>query len=148
MLAGVVVVLLGVSAAHAEPTKEERAAEIAYETAETYRVAKRFDDAVVFYERYLQLSPTAKDRMEVEETIAELRAAARVQQPAPPQIVRVITVNPEPEKIPVYKKAWFWTVLGAGTTAIAVGIGLGVGLSERHSPAMISFSTPASTISR
>jgi hypothetical protein len=54
--------------------------------------------------------------------------------PPPPSSVSAspplaVTRTAQPSK-PVYKKWWFWTVLGGGAAAVALGVGLGVGLSS------------------
>ena len=36
-----------------------------------------------------------------------------------------------PKPVPVYKKGWFWAVVGGSAAAVGLGIGLGVGISNQ-----------------
>jgi hypothetical protein len=47
---------------------------------------------------------------------------------APLTITSPVPVAPAP--VPVYKRAWFWGVIGGAVVVVAVGVGLGVGLSQ------------------
>jgi len=108
----------------------------------------RFAEAVVAYQRYLD-SGAETDPEWVAKIQEQLRQAqARVSPPPPPQSpvqkprqetpsggVSVIAIKPpvtiEQQAVPVYKRGWFWGVVGGGAAAVAIGIGLGVGLGNR-----------------
>jgi tetratricopeptide (TPR) repeat protein len=38
------------------------------------------------------------------------------------------------DKVPLYKKWWFWTIIGGSVGIVAVGVGLGIGLSNSSTP--------------
>lgn len=62
---------------------------------------------------------------EDERLAAEQRTAATVQEKAllpPPPLMAV------PEKKPLYKKAWFWGIIGGGVAAVGLAVILGVTL--------------------
>jgi tetratricopeptide (TPR) repeat protein len=87
------------------------------------------------YERYLAAKPDAHERDELLVHIDELKKApARPE--APPAAV-VVAPAPPPARVPVYRRWWLWTSIGAAV-AVGVGVGLGVGLSS-SSPAPLSF---------
>jgi len=71
----------------------------------------------------------AKERREAEERAAAAAAAAAQRQ----QAAQLTAAPPPPEK-PVYKKAWFWAVIGGGVAVVALGVGLGVGLGTGGNP--------------
>lgn len=114
-----------------------------FNLALTYRALGQPQQAISYYERYLEALPSAPDRAQVETAIAEERrklpaaspGKAPAQEPAlvasaqPAGVpVAVGTGRDEGGKsTPIYKKWWFWAAGGAVVVA-AVGIGLGVGL--------------------
>lgn len=59
--------------------------------------------------------------------------------PAPPKeqppgvaLIEQPSAAPVPhQSVPVYKKGWFWAVLGGSVAAVGLAVGLGVGLSKR-----------------
>ena len=67
--------------------------------------------------------PTAKTTAPIAQTPAPTKTAD-----AAPLIVD--TPAPLPERRPVYKRAWFWGVIGGAAVVVALGVGLGVGLSS------------------
>jgi tetratricopeptide (TPR) repeat protein len=135
------------------------APEFLYNIAQAYRLSKRPEKALSFYQKYLRVNPDAKNRAEVERHMASLKeivdkqksaAESPPQQPmptpsgpttAPPPAT---TTTPpsgttatatetgradlvaQPAEKPVYKKGWFWGVMG-GVAAVAVtGVVVGV----------------------
>ncbi|MCU1282243.1 MAG: hypothetical protein JWM53_5789, partial [bacterium] len=129
------------------------APEFLYNIAQAYRLSKRPEKALSFYQKYLRVNPEAKNRDEVERHMATLRDIVEKQKSSaesPPQTTLptpatttpapAATTNPstaattttrgdlvaQPEQRPVYKKAWFWGVIG-GVAAVAVaGVVVGV----------------------
>jgi tetratricopeptide (TPR) repeat protein len=92
--------------------------------------------AIDAYERYLVAAPDATDRLEAKERIDRLRARAAepTRPPAPvlappaPTVAPVSVVAPAPEvtRKPIYRRAWFWGVIG-GVAAVAItGVVVGV----------------------
>lgn len=70
---------------------------------------------------------TAKAR----EYLKQAEDAVAAQKQERPQVAP--TAVAPVEKVPLYKKWWFWTALSGGIGLAALGIGLGVGLSSRGS---------------
>ena len=131
------------------------APEFLYNIAQAYRLSKRPDKALSFYQKYLRVAPEAKNRDEVERQIASLQeiidkqkksAESPPQQPLPvtpqPQQPTTTTTTAQPQtgradlvaqpaEKPVYKKAWFWGVVGGAAVLVAGGVVLGVVLGTR-----------------
>lgn len=55
----------------------------------------------------------------------------------------VVQTGPAVDKTPLYKKWWFWTIVGGTVAAVAVGVGLGVGLSTAATNAPGTARVPA-----
>jgi hypothetical protein len=161
--------------------------EFLYNIAQAYRLSKRNELAVSFYQKYLRVEPKAANKGEVERHIAQLNKLIEAQnraqsappiQPLPsvtkppvvekpvvvarppvvekppavekppvvekPPIVErppVVTAPPavretpsntlvaSPPDRPIYKKGWFWGVVGGGVAVVTVAVVLGVVLS-------------------
>lgn len=124
-----------------------------YNIAQAYRLSKRPDKALSFYQKYLKLDPNAANRPEVERHIAELttivesqrRAAERPStQPLPPADSAPTTASAVPATTaradltaaapsrdrPLYKKGWFWGVVVGGAVLVAGGVTLGLVLGR------------------
>ena len=99
-------------------------------------------NAIRMYEAYLSLAPAGHPwRPQARKYIAELRAKLaakeKVEPPAatspatPAPALASLSVPPPPR--PLWKRGWFWPVVGVaiGGTAIALGLGLGLGLQPR-----------------
>ena len=125
-----------------------------YNIAQAYRLSKRPDKALSFYQKYLRLSPEAKNRDEVERHIAALKEIVEKQKSAaeapppnalpppstpPPPSGGTVAPTPtseappprtdlvaQPAEKPVYKKAWFWGVMGGVAAVVAAGVVVGV----------------------
>jgi len=133
-----------------------------YNIAQAYRVSRRPDKALTFYQKYLRLAPKAANRPEVERHIEVLKPLVEEQQraadrpskepmslrpgepaPTPPPTTPPPTVNAEPARAdvvasaprprPIYKKAWFWGVVAAGAVVVAGAVTLGVVLGGSSS---------------
>jgi tetratricopeptide (TPR) repeat protein len=126
--------------------------EFLYNIAQAYRLSKQPERALFFYKRYLSMSPNAPNRAEVERHITSLERFLREQSsitnaaPTAPREPRpneqppstqpstppaAVTVSTPPPKKPIYKKGWFWGVIGGvAAAAIIVGVGVGVGATK------------------
>jgi tetratricopeptide (TPR) repeat protein len=129
-----------------------------FNLALTYRAMDKPQQAISYYERYLEALPNAPDRSQVELAIAdEKRKLAPTEKGAPPAPApspssspssgsasaalpaAAVAVAPSAgtgrdggssERTPIYRKWWFWAATGGAAVVAAVGIGLGVGLSQ------------------
>lgn len=118
----------------------------------------RFAEAVVAYQRYLdsgaETDPEWATKIQEQLRQAQARVsplpppleipvqqlppetpAQKPPQETPPHGVSGIAIIPpvtvEPQAVPVYKRGWFWVVIGGSAAAVAIGVGLGVGLTNR-----------------
>jgi tetratricopeptide (TPR) repeat protein len=129
-----------------------------YNLAQAHRLAEHLEDALYFYRAYLRVGDNLPNRREVEERVASLekllaeksklkrppdqtmapveKPAAPAEKPAAP--VEKPSVAPAPALIatheatpptPVYKKWWFWTIIG-GVVVAGASIGLAVALTQ------------------
>jgi len=127
-----------------------------YNMAQAHRLADHVEDALYFYRAYLRIGDNLPNRREVEERIASLekllgeksklkrppdqtiapaeKAAASVEKaPAPVEKSSVAAapapMHDAPARTPVYKKWWFWTIIG-GVVVAGASIGLAVALTQ------------------
>jgi tetratricopeptide (TPR) repeat protein len=138
------------------------APEFLYNIAQAYRLSKRPDKALSFYQKYLRLAPDARNRDEVEKHIASLKAVvdqqgASAQSPAPqsqtqppvaqPSLQSPTPTSPQsspsaatgsgadlvarPADRPVYRKPWFWGVMGGVAAVVVAGVVVGVVVGTR-----------------
>ena len=109
-------------------------------------------EAISFYRRYIDSEDDgAAQKEKARDYITQLELVP----PPPPPPQEKLTVIPvvappeskpvQPESVPVYKKGWFWAVLGGSAAAIGLGIGLGVGLSNRSPSLPDGINTYAAT---
>jgi len=99
-----------------------------FNIAQAHRQAKRLDDAIRYYQRYLDLSPDARDRAEVEQLIRALQSSVDEQQRllrAPPGAsLHQPRAAPPAER---HGRDWIGTGLAiSGAAIVAVGIALAV----------------------
>lgn len=130
---------------------------IVFNVAQAYRKAERWVEAKTLYERYLREEPSSPLAGEVEGYLTEAKERLRAQQlnsenSATRRLVQASSALAERmaelreierqlgekrlaaarrESRPVYRRAWFWGVLGAGVVGVALGVGLGVGLQPK-----------------
>ncbi len=106
----------------------------------------RFAEAAAAYQHYLD-SGAESDPALLAKVQEQLRLAQEKATPPPPVLVvekkppetsagGVVVIPPNPPldrkpAVPIYKRAWFWAVLGGSVAAAALGVGLGVGLGTR-----------------
>jgi tetratricopeptide (TPR) repeat protein len=86
-------------------------------------------------------------------TVAVAPPAAESRPPEAPAHVPsalALTTNSLParasDRVPVYKKWWLWTVVGAVAAGAALGIGLGVGLQKTNNTTLPAFGPNASRL--
>lgn len=105
--------------------------------AQSYRMARKLEKALEYYEEYLRVARDARLKPQVEGLITEIkaeidqqkkarqrRAARKKARPAPAAAVAVTPPKrPPPKEKKIYQQWWFW----AGVAAV-VGTGVGVGI--------------------
>lgn len=97
----------------------------------------RFSEAIESYDRFRALDPTPAPEVEarLQQYIRDAREQRGCTRPlAPPPGPKPETARPTP----VYKRGWFWGVLGGSVAAIALGVGLGVGLGRGAGEAAVA----------
>lgn len=128
-----------------------------FNLALTYRALDKPQQAIGYYERYLEMLPDAPDRGQVETAIAdEKRKLASLDKdrdkekatPAPasaaqgtalPEAAVATTVpatgtgrdSGSSERTPIYRKWWFWAATGGAAVVAAVGLGVGLGVGMK-----------------
>jgi len=118
-----------------------------YNIAQCHRLMGDKQAALRFYRRFLNEATRVPNRPIVEQHISELEAALAAEPPPPPAplpsapppapepaVTAPILSDPQPPppalgEQPIYKKWWFWTIVGA----VAVGGGVGAYLATRSS---------------
>lgn len=78
----------------------------------------RYDEAIAAFQRYQAAAPPNTPPEEQEVVRRFLRESQQAQQPTTPA-----PPPPAPTETPIYKKWWFWTILGVG---VAGGVVVGV----------------------
>ncbi len=135
-----------------------------YNIAQSYRLGGDLVQATTYYKLFLKNKPNAPNRREVEERIRKLEEETRAKSPPPdPTPVASAAPSPSPSPSllapvpgvevhntrttpdneivdvppthkPVYKKWWFWTIIGVVVVGAGVGVGLGLGLKQPTGP--------------
>ena len=126
-------------------------ASLLYNMGQCQRQLGQEREAIGSYRSYLHERPDATNRAEVEAQIDNLqhhvddedaRKKAEAQhaerEPTTAQVAPAsvpvtaalgsVEATHAPERMPLYKKWWLWTAVGAAAVAIGLGVGLGVGL--------------------
>ena len=124
--------------------QEEPEPAFLYNIAQAHKKAGRPREAVSYFRKYLELAPEAKDRGEVEQTVAQLN---REIESAPPPIKEVV---PEPAKpvaavpgeaisgeppAPEVKKRRAWPIVVGVAAGVVLLAGAGVGIYFATRPA-------------
>lgn len=129
-----------------------------FNIAQAHRKAGQFQEALANYEQFLKddpkstLAPEAeahatamRAKLEAEKSSLEREAATRLAQQRVDEAEALAKAREEErrkaeaalllatttKKVPIYKKPWFWLVVG-GVAAAAIGAGVGVGLYLRE----------------
>lgn len=93
-----------------------------FNIAQAYRKSGHHRTALEFYEKFTRIDPRSPYRAEADAYIAYLRGNLRLD---------VAPAAPAPPPRRVYKKGWFWGVLGSSAAAAAVAVTLGIVLGTR-----------------
>ncbi len=112
--------------------------EFLFNLAQAHRKAGHAAEAVRIFKHYLQANPGTPQREEVENYIAALQARLEAET-AQEQRRRLLLsggVSPQQPVVhtPVYKKAWFWALVGAAVVGAGAGAGAGIYLYRRDPP--------------
>jgi hypothetical protein len=116
-----------------------------YDAAQAYRLAGKNERALTLYRNYRRFYPAASNAEAVKAQIAKLeqhieaeraaaaKAAPPVAPPAPPPPMLAVgppaassadpaitATQPEPEQRPVYRRPWFWGVVGGAAAVVVV----------------------------
>lgn len=129
--------------------------QILFNIAQTHRKAGQAQEALTIYERFLREDPKSplvpeaeahaaamRARLEAEKASAEREAAERLARQRAEEAEALAKAREEERKKaeaallletkkkqdPLYKKGWFWGVIGGVVVAAAVGVGVGVAL--------------------
>ena len=125
---------------------------ILYNAAQAHRFAGNKQRSLELYESYVRLYGDQPNAREASQHAQQLRDAIEVERKAtsapsesivPPSTTSdsaatAVTAAP-PAKKPIYKKAWFWGVIGGGAAVVIVGVGLGVGLGAAKKDPMPTY---------
>ncbi len=103
-----------------------------FNIGQAYRMAGQMDKALAAYRAFVARAPTAPERAEADQHIAELAPrSVPPAAPAPAVAAPVLVAAPAPTAAkPAYKKWWVWTLVGVSAAAVGVGVGLGVTLGR------------------
>jgi hypothetical protein len=84
-----------------------------YRAAQAYHKGGQLKEALAMYRDYVQKDPAGAERPAADAAIRELQLA-----------------GPGRDAAPVWKKGWFWAVIG-GVAVVGIGLGVGLGLGLR-----------------
>lgn len=101
-----------------------------FSIAQCHRRSGRNRDALSAYQRFLQASPDTPLKVETSNYIAELTVLIKQQD----------TIEKE-NKRPLWKKRWFWGIVGSSTVATVLGLSLGLGLQDNTTRIGFRFDT-------
>lgn len=111
-----------------------------YNIARIHHKQSHYSEAIAYYQRYLetahpdraararQLIAEARQEQYVLEVMPEPPPAPCSPEPGPvagPALTEPPSVIAHPAQRPVYKRWWFWTVIGIAAAGAAVGAGIG-----------------------
>lgn len=112
-----------------------------YNMGRVHQALGNSEEALRCYERFLRedTSLTAAEREKTEGYMALLRDRLRQQHAAPPSaLLAQHQVSRKQERVPLYRRWWLWTGVGALTIgAVAVGVGLGRESQQGASPMIV-----------
>lgn len=100
-----------------------------FNIAQAYRKSGQDQNALSFYGKFIAASPQSQYRAEAEAYIAYLRGKLGLDRP-PPRPPRV------------YKKGWFWAVLGTAAVTAGVAVTLGIVLGTQDPPTTLGTVEP------
>lgn len=101
-----------------------------FQIAQSYRRAGKTRDARRYFHYYLEKDPHTSLRNEVQNYIVELD-----------NVIALEDQRERERRRPVWRKPWFWGVLGTAmvATGVSLGVGLGYGLRDTRQPIDFSF---------
>jgi tetratricopeptide (TPR) repeat protein len=110
---------------------------ILYNLARVLHKGGRPAAAVAYYQRYLEGSGDGNEeqRQKARQYLEQAQREAASLQPVPPSSILLNTspgaatnssADASRRSVPVYRKWWFWTVVGVAAAGIATGVALGV----------------------
>jgi len=77
---------------------------------------EHLERAIFYYKSFLQNDPTSKLREHVEGELARLERQLRALAP-----LALKDTRPSPKRTPIYKRWWFWTLIGAAVAGATAG---------------------------
>ena len=127
---------------------------IIFNVAQAYRKEERWAEALTLFQRYLRDEPGSPLTGEVEAYIAEAKArldkqqldadrqtAERLAKANAALAEQLVEIREIDRKIaaqkaavvgkPIYRRPWFWALIGTAVVGVTLGVGLGVGLQPK-----------------
>lgn len=109
-----------------------------YNIARLYHRLGNLRQAASYYSRYLStaIDEDPEQRARARSYLDEVQKSPALAAPEPPvpSALSPLQASPPapapiepPRKVPVYKKWWFWTIIGTVAAGTAIGVGVGLG---------------------
>jgi tetratricopeptide (TPR) repeat protein len=97
-------------------------AKLLFNLARVLHKAGRLPQAILYYQKYLDAGAEGSEeyRLKAEQRLAEARREQSL------AVTGAGAAPDAPRRVPVYRKWWFWTVIGVAAAGVAVGVGVGV----------------------
>ncbi len=102
----------------------------------------RDEEAMVSFDRYLALDNQSADlrprvqayRMEVSQRLSDKQRQVRdaAADAAERKLAQQTPKEEPPRKVPIYKRWWFWTLVGGGVAILATGLAVGLATQPRE----------------
>lgn len=102
----------------------------------------RDEEAMVSFDRYLALDNQSADlrprvqayRMEVSQRLTDKQRQVRdaAADAAERKLAQQTPKEEPPRKLPLYKRWWFWTLVGGGVAVVATGLAVGLATQPRE----------------
>ncbi|HNN94734.1 tetratricopeptide repeat protein [Haliangium sp. UPWRP_2] len=102
----------------------------------------RDEEAMVSFDRYLALDNQSADlrprvqayRMEVSQRLTDKQRQVRdaAADAAERKLAQQTPKEEPPRKVPIYKRWWFWTLVGGGVAVVATAVAVGVATQPRE----------------
>ena len=97
---------------------------VLFNVAQAFRRARKEREALAFYRRYLRAEPDGPLRQEVQGYVGELSALLAA---------RALSLS-APRPSPVYRRPWFWVLLGGATVGLVTAVAVGVVQGSQKPP--------------
>jgi tetratricopeptide (TPR) repeat protein len=121
-----------------EGFRVKAAPEFLYNIGQAHRRARRPEQALPYYRRYLELRPDAPNRAEVERVIAGIESERAATGRAPAATTTSAPAGDVARSAParpITRRPWFWATIAGGAAVAAAAIAVGVVVGSRHDPA-------------